>query len=73
MKNSEIDLGLELLRMRQIPGEPLTQHDIAAWCGCSRGYIFMVEQAAVRRVREHIRKDFNLTHLEITGSGYETI
>ena len=49
--HSYIDLGLSLLSCLRQPGETLTSHDIAAWCGCSRAAI---ERQALRKVRRRL-------------------
>ena len=51
--HSYIDLGLSLLSCLLQPGETLTSHDIAAWCGCSRAAIERIESRALRKV--HLR------------------
>ena len=52
--NSYIDLGLSLLACLRKPGETLTSHDIAAWCGCSRAAIQAIEERALRKVRTRL-------------------
>ena len=52
--NSYIDLGLALLAHVRKPGETLTAHDIAAWCGCSRAAIQAIESRALRKVRRRL-------------------
>ena len=52
--NSYIDLGLALLAHLRKPGETLTAHDIAAWCGCSRAAIQAIEGRALRKVRQRL-------------------
>ena len=52
--NSYIDLGLSLLACLRKPGEILTAHDIAAWCGCSRAAIQAIEERALRKVRRRL-------------------
>ena len=47
----DIDVGLALLSVLAIPGVPLTQDDIAAWCGCSRSMIYAIEKKALRNLR----------------------
>lgn len=47
----EIDLGAGLLHRRCIPGAPLTQHDMAAWWGCSQGYIYFLQKQALGKLR----------------------
>lgn len=49
--NTQIDLGLSLLACLRKPGETLTAHDIAAWCGCSRSAIQAIEVRALRKLR----------------------
>ena len=53
----EIDLGLALLSALAIPGVPLTQGDIAAWCGCSRSMIYNIEKKALRNLRGRLSDD----------------
>ena len=52
--HSYIDLGLSLLSCLLRPGETLTSHDIAAWCGCSRAAIERIESRALRKVRRRL-------------------
>ena len=52
--NSYIDLGLSLLACLRKPGETLTAHDIAAWCGCSRAAIQAIEERALHKVRRRL-------------------
>ena len=52
--NNYIDLGLSLLACLRKPGETLTTHDIAAWCGCSRTAIQRIEERALRKVRQRL-------------------
>lgn len=49
--SSHVDLGLALLACLRKPGESLTSHDIAAWCGCSHAAIQVIEKKALRKVR----------------------
>lgn len=51
---SYIDLGLSLLACLLKPGEALTAHDIAAWCGCSGRAIQRIEALALRKVRQRL-------------------
>ncbi len=54
-RQSRIDLGLALLSLVCKPGVPLTQYDIAAWCGCSVANIYLIEQRALRKLRNRLR------------------
>lgn len=62
-RRQSIDLGLALLSLACKPGVPITQEDIAAWCGCSRGYIHLVEQAALRKLRRSLDQNPMLAEL----------
>ena len=50
-KTDDVALGLALLSTVCIPGVPLTDSDIAAWCGCSRQAIQRIERIALRKLR----------------------
>lgn len=52
--NCHIDLGLALLACLRKPGETLTSHDIAAWCGCSHAAIQVIEKKALQKVRSRL-------------------
>lgn len=49
-RRTRVDLGLALLSVLN-PGNPLTQCDIAAWCGCTQALIYAIEQKALRKLR----------------------
>ncbi len=51
-KAARISLGLDLLARRLRFGQTLTHQEIAAWAGCSDGYIVMLEQSALRKLRK---------------------
>lgn len=46
-----IDLGLDLAAHHLHFGQTLTHQQIADWCGCSRGLIYMIEKKALRKLR----------------------
>ncbi len=52
--SSHVDLGLALLACLRKPGQILTSHDIAAWCGCSHAAIQTIEKKALRKVRQRL-------------------
>lgn len=54
-KTRRVDLGLELLCMRAMRGVPLIQDDIAAWCGCTRSAIFLLEKQALKKLANKLR------------------
>jgi hypothetical protein len=53
-RTARIDLGLAILQCLARPGVPLTQADIAAWCGCARGLIYAIEQKALRKLHNRL-------------------
>jgi hypothetical protein len=55
-KAARIDLGLALLSVAAIPGEPLTIEDIAAWAGCAPQLIHAIEKRALRKLERQLRK-----------------
>lgn len=65
--DGSIDAGLMLLLAVTPPGFEWTQQDIATACGCTKGYIWLVEKEAMRKLRERApqlaeilrRKGFN--------------
>ena len=61
--SSYIDLGLALLACLRRPGETLTSHDIAAWCGCSHAAIKVIEKRALKKVRQRLVE--NVTDQEL--------
>lgn len=55
-----IDAGLLVLSAVTPPGVELTQEEIAAVCGCSRGYIWWLEKRAKQKIkREFERRGIN--------------
>lgn len=51
-RRARTDLGLALLSLVAIPGEPLDTYDIAVWAGCSHQNITRIEQKALRKIRK---------------------
>ena len=51
LRGRQLDLGLALLEVARKPGEPLEAHDIAAWCGCTRQNIRMIELRARNKIK----------------------
>src|SRR4051794_2873653 len=64
-KTARVNLGLALLELHCIPGQPLSQDDIAAWCGCTNGAIAVIERKALKSLRIKLRcvKDPRLLEL----------
>lgn len=50
-RNADIDLGLAILSAVTQPGERRSLREIAAYCGCSRNYVWLLEQRALRKLR----------------------
>lgn len=51
-----IDAGLLVLEMITPRGETWTQEDIAHVCGCSRGYIWLLEKQARAKMRQRLQE-----------------
>jgi transcriptional regulator len=51
-----IDAGLLVLEMITPHGETWTQQDIADACGCSRGYIWLLEKQARAKMRLRLQE-----------------
>lgn len=49
--DGSIDAGLLLLEIITRPGETWTQEEIAIACGCSKGYIWLIEKTAMEKMR----------------------
>jgi hypothetical protein len=64
-KRARINLGLELMRRRAVPGVGYDLDEIAYWAGCSANAIFQIQLKALRRlaVRLHCHKDALLREL----------
>lgn len=54
-KTAEIDTGLEELCDLQV-GTPLSQKQIADYCGCSQQLIHLVERSARRKLKERLAR-----------------
>jgi hypothetical protein len=64
-KTERVDLGLAILQAVAIPGVCYTQEEIAAFAGCNRGNIYLIEKRALRKLRNRLQfiKDPVLTEL----------
>lgn len=51
-----IDAGLLVLEMITPHGQTWTQEDIATICGCSRGYIWLLEKQARAKMRRRLQE-----------------
>jgi hypothetical protein len=55
-KAARIDLGLDLLLARTVPGERWNATEIAAWCDCDDALIHTLELRALRKLREALAR-----------------
>lgn len=53
-KSQRIDLGLAVIAAVRRPGESLTLRDMAEICGCSKSAIWLIERAALNKLRRAI-------------------
>lgn len=58
--DGSIDAGLLLLSLRVKPGCCLSHTDISIVCGCHRGYISLIEKAALRKLRRLLSRETNV-------------
>jgi hypothetical protein len=49
-----VDLGLALLACRREPGTRFSHAEIAAWCGCSKSYIYRLEKQALVKIKKSL-------------------
>lgn len=54
--DGSIDAGLLVLEMITPRGETWTQEDIATVCGCSRGYIWLLEKQARAKIKKRFQE-----------------
>lgn len=66
-QQERVDLGLAILSVLAIPGEPLTMDDIAAWCDCSRQAIEQIERKALKKIRNALFFSDRQTWNELKG------
>lgn len=64
-----LDAGLECLAAFAKPGQSFSHRQIAYVCGCSRGWIFLLEKQALQRIREALRKKLQLNYGQMYGPG----
>ncbi len=72
-RSRRVDLGLALLSAVALPGVRYTQEEIAAWCGCTHGAIYVIERRALRKLRNRLlfQKDPLLRELLFQALGRE--
>jgi len=63
-KTERIDLGLALLSATAPPRSKLSAAEIAAWCDCTPAMITGIEARALRRLREKVGAEFNLSRFD---------
>jgi hypothetical protein len=54
-KTERIDLGLALLEALVLPVQRIELYDMAVWCGCTDGAIFLIQQRALKKLRNRFR------------------
>ena len=55
-RNNAIDIALARLLEETPRGKELTQEEIADACGCSRQYIYALEQRAMKKLRRCLKR-----------------
>ena len=51
IRHHDFDLLLHLFDLVRDPARRYTQEEIAAFCGCSRGMIYLIEKSAMEKLR----------------------
>jgi len=54
--DGSIDAGLIVLETVTPRGASWTQEEIAIACGCSRGYIWLLEKTAMQKIRKRFQR-----------------
>jgi len=57
LKDGSIDAGLYVLSLVARPGQSFSHTDISIACGCHRGYISLIEKAALRKLRHLLSQE----------------
>lgn len=55
-KTQRIDIGLAVAHAIRKAGSKWTYQEIAAFCGCTDGFIYQVEKKALRKLRRHAER-----------------
>jgi DNA-directed RNA polymerase sigma subunit (sigma70/sigma32) len=53
-KRARVNLGIDLAMLSAKPNQPMSCVEIAAWCGCSKQRIAMIEHAALNKIRRKL-------------------
>jgi hypothetical protein len=71
LEDGGVDAGLLMLVATTSPERPWTHREIAYVCGCSRTNIWLIEQAAWRKIKRELRRRGfrDLTSLMSVGAG----
>jgi hypothetical protein len=60
----ELDTNIKILHALLRPGERLSSRAIAESVGCTNTLIYLIEKKALRKVREHLRQNWQMDHGE---------
>lgn len=66
LRKPSIDLGLDVIRAVQQPGQTLSTRAIAEVCGCTNTCIWMIEQRALRKVRRALQQNLRQSAYEFS-------
>ena len=67
-RSKEIDLAISVVATLRHPGERFSHKQIARAAGCSHGLIVLIEKQALRKIRNHFRKEMGLNFGEFAVS-----
>jgi hypothetical protein len=54
LKRVRVELGLAILAAVAMPGASFSHQEIALWCGCDDGAIWLIEKLAMKKLRKRI-------------------
>lgn len=61
LKSAKVDQGLRYLCQQRQPGQIFTRSEIAKACSCSPQAIDAIEQRALTKLRERLRRELGYT------------
>ena len=52
--SKRINLGLAVSALSLRPGQRRTQNQLAAYCGCSKAAIYLIEKSAIHKLKKRL-------------------
>lgn len=64
-KDFQINLGLDVLAALSKPGQRWTHDQINQACGMSHGWCYVIEQAALKKIRARLRRELKMSYSDM--------